>query len=58
LTLTGEQLDGESEGGMIKDRELVLLDGIACELARSIPAFRLRLSLDGRFWEEMERVLL
>ena len=30
----------------------------ACGLARSIPAFKLRVSLDGRFWEEMERVLL
>jgi hypothetical protein len=27
-------------------------------LARSIPAFKLRVSLDGKFWEEMERVLL
>ncbi|HTZ40887.1 MAG TPA: SynChlorMet cassette protein ScmC [Syntrophales bacterium] len=26
----------------------------ACGLARSIPAFRLRASIDGRFWEEME----
>jgi SynChlorMet cassette protein ScmC len=30
----------------------------ACELARSIPAFKLRLSLDGRFWEELDRILL
>ena len=29
----------------------------ACELARKIPAFKLRLSLNGRFWEEMEKVL-
>ena len=28
----------------------------ACGLARSIPAFRLRASIDGRFWEEMEAV--
>ena len=29
----------------------------ACELARVIPAFKLRVSLKGRFWEEMEKVL-
>jgi SynChlorMet cassette protein ScmC len=29
----------------------------ACELARSTPAFTLRVSLNGRFWEEMEKVL-
>jgi SynChlorMet cassette protein ScmC len=27
----------------------------ACELARAVPAFMLRLSLNGRFWEEIER---
>ncbi len=30
----------------------------ACELAKAVPAFKLRVSLQGRFWEEMERVLL
>ncbi len=30
----------------------------ACELARAIPAFRLHVSQDGRFWEEMENVLV
>jgi len=29
----------------------------ACELAKSIPAFRLRASLKGRFWKKMEKVL-
>jgi len=29
----------------------------ACELAGSIPAFRLRVSLKGRFWEKIEAVL-
>ena len=29
----------------------------ACGLAKVIPAFKLRVSLDGRFWEEMEKVL-
>ena len=29
----------------------------ATELARAVPAFRLHVSLKGRFWEEMEKVL-
>ncbi len=29
----------------------------ACKLAKSIPAFRLRVSLTGRFWEKIEAVL-
>lgn len=29
----------------------------ACQLATMIPAFKLRVSLHGRFWEEMERTL-
>ncbi|MCX5834370.1 MAG: SynChlorMet cassette protein ScmC [Deltaproteobacteria bacterium] len=29
----------------------------ACELAKTIPAYRLKASLDGRFWEKMEEVL-
>lgn len=29
----------------------------ACELARTIPAFRLKASLKGRFWEEIEKVI-
>ena len=33
-----------------------LLDN-ACRLARSVPAFILDISLTGRFWEEIERVL-
>jgi len=28
----------------------------ACKLARGIPAFKLRVSLDGKFWKEMERI--
>jgi SynChlorMet cassette protein ScmC len=30
----------------------------ASALAGTIPAFTLRVSIEGRFWEEMERVLL
>ncbi len=29
----------------------------ACDLAEAVPTFRLRASLHGRFWEEMEKVL-
>jgi hypothetical protein len=29
----------------------------ACALAKEVPAFKLRMSLKGRFWEEMDRVL-
>ncbi len=29
----------------------------SCELARAIPAYMARISLTGRFWEEMEKVL-
>lgn len=29
----------------------------ACEMAREIPAFRLRVSLEGKFWEKMEKVI-
>lgn len=30
----------------------------ACELAKTVPAFKLRVSLKGRFWEKIESVLL
>jgi len=30
----------------------------ACELAKSIPAFKLRVSLNGQFWKEIEKVLI
>jgi hypothetical protein len=29
----------------------------ACVMAKTVPAFRLRLTLDGRFWEEVEKAL-
>ena len=29
----------------------------ACEMAKKIPAFKLKVSLHGRFWEEIERVM-
>jgi SynChlorMet cassette protein ScmC len=30
----------------------------ACEMAKSIPAYRLKMSLEGRFWEKMEEVII
>lgn len=29
----------------------------ACQLAKAVPVFSLRVSLNGRFWENMEKVL-
>ena len=29
----------------------------ACEMAQRIPAYRLKMSLEGRFWEKMEEVI-
>jgi hypothetical protein len=34
-----------------------LLFNNACELAKAVPAYILRVSLEGRFWEEMEKVI-
>jgi SynChlorMet cassette protein ScmC len=45
-------LDCEEERSLRKK-----LFGNAGELAKVIPAFKLRVSLNGRFWEEMEKVL-
>jgi len=41
------------EGRKLKKKNF----GNACELARAIPAYILRVSLNGRFWNEMEKVL-
>jgi len=30
----------------------------ACELAKTVPAYKLQVSLDGRFWEKMEEVIM
>jgi SynChlorMet cassette protein ScmC len=40
----------------VKSSRLKLFDN-ACELARKIPAYRLRITKSGRFWEEIEKVL-
>jgi SynChlorMet cassette protein ScmC len=45
-------LDGEKMRAFRKK----LFDN-ACELTWAIPIFKLRVSLTGRFWEEMEKVL-
>ncbi len=43
---------GQEEERMLKKK---LFDN-ACELARAVPAYKLRVSLKGRFWEEIEKV--
>ena len=40
----------------MRNRRNRLLENI-CELARAVPAFKLRVSLNGRFWEKIEAVL-
>lgn len=40
----------------IRTRKKKLFEN-ACALAKEVPTFKLRMSLKGRFWEEMERVL-
>ena len=47
---------GYLDGDQVKTRRKKLFDN-ACELARTVPAFVLRATLEGRFWEKMERVL-
>ena len=44
------------EGGGNRALGLQIIEN-ACALARSVPAFTLRVSLTGRFWEHIERVL-
>jgi len=44
---------GSAEKRLIKES----LFKNACAIARRVPAFRLRASIHGRFWEEMERAL-
>ena len=34
------------------------LFGNACEIAKTIPVYTLKATLEGRFWEEIERQLL
>ena len=40
----------------MRSRRTTLLENI-CQLVRAVPAFRLRVSLHGRFWERIEKVL-
>jgi len=47
MTLSGEQL-------AIARRRL--FENV-CDLAKEIPAYKLAVSLEGNFWEEMEKVL-
>ena len=40
----------------LRTRKIKLLENVT-GLAKAVPAFRLRVSLEGRFWEEIEKVL-
>ena len=40
----------------VRTRKEILFEN-ACELAKTVPAFKLRVSLRGRFWDKMESVL-
>ncbi|MGD8686841.1 MAG: SynChlorMet cassette protein ScmC [Syntrophobacterales bacterium] len=40
----------------VRTRKEILFEN-ACELAKTVPAFKLQVSLRGRFWEKMESVL-
>jgi len=40
----------------VRTRKEILFEN-ACELAKTVPAFKLRVSLRGRFWEKIEEVL-
>lgn len=41
----------------VRTRKGILFEN-ACQLAKTVPAFKLRVSLRGRFWKKMESVLL
>jgi len=45
-----------AHGKEIRDLKLNILDN-ACALVKQIPAFRLRVSLTGKFWEKIEAAL-
>ena len=60
LVDAAEQISPSMFGGF--DRDAVRIHRLrrfdaACNLARALPCFELRLSLTGAFWNEMERVL-
>lgn len=41
-----------------KSKHLSTIFSNACQMAKAIPAFKLRVSLNGRFWEKIETVLI
>jgi SynChlorMet cassette protein ScmC len=60
ITESAEQICQAAWRNLIPEEERRLKEQLfenACALARAMPTFRLRVSLEGRFWEEMERVL-
>ena len=61
ITESATQVYQASLRNLVSEEERAIKEKIfenACALAGTMPAFRLRVSLEGRFWEEMERVLL
>ncbi len=61
ITESATQVYQASLRNLVNEEERTIKEKIfenACALAGTMPAFRLRVSLEGRFWEEMEKVLL
>jgi SynChlorMet cassette protein ScmC len=61
ITESAQQISQTAWRNLIPAEERGLKEKLfenASQLARRLPTFKLRVSLEGRFWEEMERVLL
>ena len=61
ITESATQIYQATLRNLVNEEERAIKEKIfenACALANRIPAFRLRVSLEGRFWEQMEKVLL
>lgn len=60
ITDAAYQVLGKYEKGMSDEEKISLrseIFGKAHNMAKKIPAFRLRASLDGSFWEEIEKII-
>ena len=60
ITESAEQICQTAWRNLIPEEERGLKERLfknACRLARTIPTFKLRVSMQGRFWEEIEKVL-
>jgi SynChlorMet cassette protein ScmC len=61
MTNSSKQVYDRSWRWIIKNNQTIIMKNIfnnAFEMAKVIPAYRLRVSLNGRFWEEIEKVIL